>query len=277
MLQPDRRQIVFRPTLQPEFPSPTQVRSAGDYQLSPDWRETGRKKWFHQIFWIASGSVNFFLPTSSHQLKRDEVFIYFPGETHKIEPSADKSCHYFWFTLDSSTAETVLKALNLDFRKASVGPVPVNVFERLMSQLALATPQGELEASRLAYDLLTRIAWARRNLRPASNLAEQLRKLIDEEFTQPEINLTALARRLKVHRTTLFRTFRHSQGMTPSSYLQRRRLQQGLALLNQTHLTVEEIALASGYHDSNHFGKAVRNATGKSPTAFRKNPDFVTR
>ena len=64
--------------------------------------------------------------------------------------------------------------------------------------------------------------------------------------------------------------FREIAGDTPLHYLIKRRITASLSMLYTTDLSIEEIAVACGFHNANYFAKVFRKYTGKSPTEFRK-------
>ncbi|UVI28962.1 helix-turn-helix transcriptional regulator [Paenibacillus spongiae] len=68
----------------------------------------------------------------------------------------------------------------------------------------------------------------------------------------------------------LIRLFRRDEGMTPTQYLWRYRLSQGLDLLRGTGLTIGEIAYQVGFKTSYHFSRTIKLYTGKTPSEIRK-------
>ncbi|MBC2603863.1 helix-turn-helix transcriptional regulator [Puniceicoccus vermicola] len=261
--------LVFRPERVPRFPATTQVRSAGEYRVGPSWEERGRRKDFHQLFWIASGEVEFRVRKEVFGTGEGEVYFYRPGEIHDVRPGRS-GVHYFWLTLDSPGVDPLLAGFDFPGRRFPAGSPPTELFRSIIEALKSATPRGEMEATVTAYEILTRLAWQRRQLLPESGAGERLRNRMDAQFADPNLNIESLAEQEGMHRATVYRTFLQIHGISPSLYLQRRRLVHGLALLEQTNKTVQEIALASGYTDPNHFAKVVRRATGYGPVKFRQ-------
>lgn len=66
------------------------------------------------------------------------------------------------------------------------------------------------------------------------------------------------------------RCFRSTYGLTPYEYLNRRRISTAKLLLLNSNLSIEEIAVQTGFSDRNYFSKYFKKKVGKSPSQFRK-------
>jgi AraC-like DNA-binding protein len=65
------------------------------------------------------------------------------------------------------------------------------------------------------------------------------------------------------------RAFKQSEGMTPHGYVLERRLERAQTLLLDTHLSLAEIAYATGFSDQGHLARHFRRRHGVSPGALR--------
>jgi transcriptional regulator GlxA family with amidase domain len=65
------------------------------------------------------------------------------------------------------------------------------------------------------------------------------------------------------------RRFRNAVGETPSSYLQKRRIEKAKRLLESTNDSIEEIMVHVGYEDDRSFRRLFRSLTDLSPKAYR--------
>ncbi len=93
-------------------------------------------------------------------------------------------------------------------------------------------------------------------------------ELMEANIEQP-LTTQELATMIGISKRQLERLFRAHLHTTPTHYYQEIRLQAGLKLLEQTSLTVLEIALASGFASAGHFSKRFRAIYGKSPRDVR--------
>ena len=65
--------------------------------------------------------------------------------------------------------------------------------------------------------------------------------------------------------------FRKATGLSPSEYLMGLRIRNACNLLEQTNLSVQEVAAASGYRDPFYFSRIFRKNMGLSPSEYREN------
>lgn len=105
---------------------------------------------------------------------------------------------------------------------------------------------------------------ARRLTRIAAAIGH-LEHHLDEPVTLEELTgLTDLSA------STLNRAFRRAVGLPPLVYHLRLRIRRAGDLLRTTDLSVTEIAGQTGFDDANYFARQFRNATGLSPSGYRK-------
>ncbi|WP_260018895.1 GlxA family transcriptional regulator [Leisingera sp. S132] len=88
------------------------------------------------------------------------------------------------------------------------------------------------------------------------------------ETIETPLSTAALARRVSLSERTLARAFQRELGMTPGKYYKMLRLQHARYLSEETHLSLEQIALRCGFSSasslgrsfSGHFGRTIREA-----------------
>ncbi len=84
-----------------------------------------------------------------------------------------------------------------------------------------------------------------------------------------KFSLSKLAEDLDVSPSTLLRSFKKDLGMAPSDYVQLRRLDEAMRLLQGGEHPVSDVALLVGYDDLSAFSRAFRKRFGKSPRELR--------
>lgn len=84
------------------------------------------------------------------------------------------------------------------------------------------------------------------------------------------LRVSDIAAYVSVNRSYLYTLFVRELGMTPQACLTEFRLTRAEQLLETTDLTVEAIAMSSGYQDPLVFSKAFKKRFMMTPTAWRK-------
>jgi AraC family transcriptional regulator len=103
--------------------------------------------------------------------------------------------------------------------------------------------------------------------RPAPSwLAPVLREF---EWLEP-VPLGGACRLAGVHPTHFVRAFRRHAGLTPGAYRKRERVRAASALLLDSTVTLSRIAHECGFADQSHLTNVFREATGISPSRYRR-------
>jgi len=83
------------------------------------------------------------------------------------------------------------------------------------------------------------------------------------------LDIPELANYLGISESHFARCFQRSTGLTPHSYVMRRRLTRAQELLASTNRAMVDIALATGFADQSHFSRRFHQLTGVAPGMFR--------
>ena len=92
---------------------------------------------------------------------------------------------------------------------------------------------------------------------------------MQKNYAKP-ITMEQVSKASGVSRRNLFRYFKTTINCTPLEYLTRLRLQKALELIQQSDLSLGEIALRCGFYDSNYLSKKFAAKYGIPPGQFRK-------
>lgn len=95
------------------------------------------------------------------------------------------------------------------------------------------------------------------------------REALDEALPR-HVPVRRLADLAGVHPVSLSRAFRRQYGCTITAYRRRERLRRAAGRLRETGRQVARIAHAAGYADHAHLCRDFRDATGMTPTEFRR-------
>ncbi|MCC6002608.1 MAG: GlxA family transcriptional regulator [Pararhodobacter sp.] len=92
---------------------------------------------------------------------------------------------------------------------------------------------------------------------------------IMEETLEEPVPVPDLARRLQISQRQIERDFRTVYGMSPSQFYRQLRLNLAHRLLQQTNLSVTEVAVSAGFGSAEHFSRAYSAEFGIPPSRDR--------
>ena len=85
-----------------------------------------------------------------------------------------------------------------------------------------------------------------------------------------KITLADLSTKLHCSTVTLTENFRHEFGITIAQYMMDKRINLAKKRLRETGSPIAEIAESCGFSDLAYFSRCFRNATGQSPSEYRR-------
>lgn len=110
----------------------------------------------------------------------------------------------------------------------------------------------------------------RRQAQDADGLVTEVIKLIYMNYADSTLSLTQAASLYSVSESYLSTVFKNIQGTKFSCYVEDVRIEKAKELLENTDLTVKDIAEKTGYTSANSFCRAFRRVTGMNTSEYRK-------
>ncbi|MBQ8508597.1 MAG: helix-turn-helix transcriptional regulator [Clostridia bacterium] len=246
-----------------------------------------------EIAWFRSGRGTYTVTGREYNIGAGDIFLFSNNEIHKITwvdpsiPMEALNIHFQPRLLLSQSEHTGLNLSRLFFNRCP------GFDNRLDSETlgeagdeirqALSSVEREAAGDKLGSDVLAQIHLTHAlvlmlrlidyfpEAAPPGSLSSISTALsyIDENF-RSDIRLDELCSLANMSRSNFERVFVLLAGMTVSEYTKRRRIDHAVKLLRTTNMTVLEIALASGYHNTANFNKQFRVVTGKTPKDVRR-------
>ena len=98
---------------------------------------------------------------------------------------------------------------------------------------------------------------------------EELYKLMEEELSNSELDVTRITKMLYISRTKLYYKIKGLTGETPSSFFRTYKLNRAAELLKSGKYTVSEIADKTGFSTQSHFSVVFKKQFGVTPSEFK--------
>ncbi len=99
---------------------------------------------------------------------------------------------------------------------------------------------------------------------------QKLYALVEEEISNPELDMNKLCRSLGMSRSQVFRKLKAITGKSATAFIRSIRLQKGKQLLAKSNLTISEVAYEVGFTSLNYFSAAFLEEYGIRPSAVQK-------
>ena len=98
---------------------------------------------------------------------------------------------------------------------------------------------------------------------------EELYKLMEEELSNSELDVTRITKMLYISRTKLYYKIKGLTGETPSNFFRTYKLNRAAELLKSGKFTVSEIADKCGFSTQSHFSVVFKKQFGVTPTEYK--------
>lgn len=246
---------------------PLNVRSSGHAVVRSDWEHPTGFVDRHNVYWGIVGTIRYRVNGRECVLHADKV-IFYPLDSDMTSSVYESEGEYRWLTLDGPVANELFEYLGIEFYKPIAAVCPCHLMELLMQSFDDPTSLATMNAEMIAYELLLSIKGLSRDRLEDREISEA-KRIIDGEFSDPNLDVSAVAERVKLDRTVLSRRFKTGTGMSPSKYLQSKRLMLALKYLEEGCTTVQTSNL-TGYNDPAYFARSFKRHFGLSPQAWRE-------
>jgi DNA-binding IclR family transcriptional regulator/AraC-like DNA-binding protein len=97
--------------------------------------------------------------------------------------------------------------------------------------------------------------------------------IIIEQHGHCPINIAELAAELYVGYSWFRRVFKQQVGFSPAQYHQKIRMDKAKELLQNSHLTIKQVANSLGFKNQNHFSSLFKRVVGIAPKCYRFDAD----
>jgi len=185
-----------------------------------------------------------------------------PAHTQNRSPDTLSSLKYYLIVLNTLLRKAA--------EKGSVHPLHI---DQLSSDFAFKIDRcnSANAGQRLLQEMIHKYCLLVKNhsMKGYSLLVQKVITRIDSDLTA-DLSLNALATLLSINASYLSNLFKKETGSTLTEYVNRRRIEHGILLLNSTTLQVQTIAQYCGIPDVNYFTKLFKRYIGKTPKDYRE-------
>ena len=259
---------------------PLIVTSCGNYKVKNraevrTSRPKGRKD--YQLLYIAAGQGHFFINGQERVVSAGNIIVYLPGQPQEYVYFKDDKTDVYWVHFTGSDVEKIIDYYNIRLSEniIYIGTSPDYqwLFGQIIQEMQLCRPRFEELISLLLRNIFILIS---RNLIGANRADNSLENEVElamhyfRENYRSEINVEDYALSRGMSASNFYRVFKQISGSTPLQYILKLRLSNAQNLLENSNLSIAEIASAVGYENPLYFSRLFNKHIGVSPSEYRK-------
>ncbi|NLK76090.1 MAG: AraC family transcriptional regulator [Clostridiales bacterium] len=234
----------------------------------------------HYLFhYILQGKGKYYVNGSTYKLKAGEGFLITPGVTTVYSADKIEPWEYCWIGFDGYDVKTILENCGL----SETNLIYKDMSNGLLRENLLSLIQTFMEGSGNEYTYLSLLYLCFSNMyRPRSSSVKLIHEthikkalnFIHHNYTY-DIKIGDIATYLSIDRTYLYKIFMLHKKLSPQQYLINYRLNVAGKMLQDTNLSVTEIAYSCGFKDASSFNKHFKKYYHITPLQFRARTDYV--
>lgn len=97
----------------------------------------------------------------------------------------------------------------------------------------------------------------------------EIKRYLDTNYRE-DISLDLLAELVHLNKYYLAHTFQREYGISPITYLNRRRIEESKHMLGNTSYSLAQISELMGFSSPSYFSQCFRKAEGMTPNEYRR-------
>lgn len=250
--------------------------NVGSARYGGDWHSVPHTHHYAELFYVVSGKGLFQIENEQYPVSTQQLIIVNPNVIHTEVSYQSSPLEYIVLGIegleftpdtqeesrfqildykDNSSILTCLRNILLETEKALPG------FE------TICRAYMEILIVRLMRD--TTFHLTSDPLPASSSQCAAVRRYIDSHFKEP-LTLDHLAEIAHINKYYLAHSFKEEFGISPISYQLNRRIEESCYLLQQTDMSLSEIAQVLGFSSSSYFSQLFRKTKEISPSDYRK-------
>lgn len=241
----------------------------------------GHRHDYHELYYLVSGERRYFIGDRIFTVKSGDLVFIPRGALHRTTRIKTDAHERILVSVQEGQIPPSIRGDVKRLFEKRVVTIPakhrVSLREHLLQmdrEYQSGAPYGEemqqSYVAQLLVQLLRMHPQAADNSRPEADLViEQAAKYISLHFAE-ELTLTSAARQFAMSPAHFSRKFKQTTGFGFNEYLTHIRMTYAERLLRGSRFPITEVAIQSGFNDSNYFAAVFRKYHGVTPYKYRK-------
>lgn len=239
-----------------------------------DWHSIPHAHNYAELFYIVGGDGQFRIEDKLYPVKTNQMVIVNPNVIHTEVSYEAHPMEYIVLGIEglelTMSRDQVSRYQILDDR--GDGDI-LSCLRHILQETQLSQPGYETICQAYMEILILRLmrstSFSVTTAPTASHQCASVRHYIDTHYKEP-LTLDILAEEAHVNKFYLAHAFKEEYGLSPINYMISRRIEESRYLLQETDMSMSQIARILGFSSASYFSQSFRRAEGISPIAYRK-------
>ncbi len=243
----------------------------------------------HEVTYVVSGKGMVTCANRVFPISPGDIILNYKGERHSISASPDSKLRFFYlgFMFNENCSDPdIIKlshfyASRVKSSKVSTKNQIFNTFISVVDEFYENAPMSKLAVKSLLLQILIYcyrefVGETKKNtLLPTSSYATgdttyAVIKYIEKNLLNI-VSLTEISEHLGYSYNYLSHLFKRKVGISLQSYINNEKVEKSKELIRSGRLSMTEISAKLNYQTVQAFSKSFKNATGFSPSSYKKN------
>lgn len=224
-----------------------------------------------ELHYFISGSGVFHTGNRKYTITPGSLFITPEMTTHAIETSKDENLTYFATLMkrDENQADLIkgLNERNPIQKNGNLRFVFENIRDRALTNNEALMQSACYEVISLLYSIY---GGCLKSKKEEENVYIKQSLVYMQEHVFSQLCLNDIAKTINLNSSYFVRLFKKTMGTSPIDYFTRLQMEAARSFLENTTLSIKEIAGRLQYCSEFHFSKRFKDITGYSPSEYRK-------
>ena len=236
----------------------------------------------YSLHFIVKGAVHYTLNGKTTKLSKNSFFLLSPNENNSYITSKSSPAKYYWISFYGKNFINYLKKIDFDLQNGYIktSSKAIKRFKNLFFSNFILSPEDKRVTDiYFSNNFLELLLLMRKEInttktslsisKPQNHLTNIL-QYIQEHFTDSDITLDSISKAIYLNPNYISSILKTSIGISFRAYINRLRIEYAIRLIQETDLSINEIATKSGFNDFSYFTKVYKKYNHITPSEDRK-------
>lgn len=248
---------------------PLRIVSAGAVSEVPYSNKRTRLDWY--LIYVLKGSLYIELCEKTYCLNSGSMILISPDTSHFHYTKNNETVDYLWIHFTGYNSRHISKHFRISPNIPHFAGINHSISEnwqRLFNTIILNDDFLYDVSSAILTEIMADFSRYIHNTNHKNNFLKSI-SYIHKHFSE-DLSVTELAKMEGLSQSHYRTIFKEITGISPADYITLRRIENASKLLENTNMSLSEIAASSGYNDVYYFIRMFKKKAGITPAKYRK-------